>query len=173
MPSVLSIAVASLTLAATSVSAQTPVQTAAPVNFNLPHAYAGYSQPEITQCTTTGALKSDCVVPAMTAGRYVIVARASATSTGANATQSLSISLNGQSCVTLKSAPFTGKKGVPPVVCQVTFLTDAPMTITADYSVENATADPAGPRLVVRRVPWNGVVDARGGQLAPRPAAAK
>ena len=112
MPSVLSIAVASLTLAATSVSAQTPVQPAAPANFNLPHAYAGYSQPEITRCTTTGALKASCVVPAMTAGRYAILAQASATSTAANATQGLSISLNGVPCVTLKPTPFTGKKGV-------------------------------------------------------------
>jgi hypothetical protein len=148
------------------------VQPAA-ADFSLPHAYAGYSQPEITHCTTTGALKSECVVPAMTAGRYLILARAGATSTGANATQTLSINLNGQPCATLKSAPFTGKKGVPPVVCQVTLLTDAPLTITAAYSVENATADPAGPRLVVRRVPWNGVVDSHGGQLAPRPAPAK
>ena len=172
MPSVLSIAVASLTLAATSVSAQTPVQPAAPANFNLPHAYAGYSQPEITQCTTTGALKASCVVPAMTAGRYAILAQASATSTAANATQGLSISLNGVPCVTLKSTPFTGKKGVPPLVCRVTFLTDEPLTITATYSVENATPDPAGPRLVVRRAPWNGVLEASGGALPPRPAPA-
>ena len=168
MSLVFSIAALSLTLAASAVMAQTP----ASARFDLPHAYAGYSQPEITQCTASGVLKSSCVVPAMTAGRYVIIAQGSATSTGANATQGLSISLNGQSCVALKPTPFTGKKGVPPLVCRVTFLTDEPLTITATYSVENATPDPAGPRLVVRRAPWNGVLEASGGALPPRPAPA-
>jgi hypothetical protein len=170
MPSVLKIAttIAGLSLAATSVGAQTP---AAPANFALPHAYAGYSQPEITQCAVAGPLRASCTVPAMTAGRYVIVARASATATGAPATQALSISLGGQACASVKSNPFTGAKGVPPLFCQVTFLTDTPLSITADFAVENATPDPAGPRLVIRRAPWSGVVDARGGALAPRPAA--
>jgi hypothetical protein len=167
MSPVFSIAAQTLTLTATAVSAQTP----APARFDLPHAYAGYSQPEITQCTASGALKSSCVVPAMTAGRYVIIAQGSATSTGANATQGLSISLNGQACVALKPTPFTGKKVVPPLFCRVTFLTDEPLTITATYSVENATPDPAGPHLVVRRAPWNGIVDSTGGALPVRPAA--
>jgi hypothetical protein len=171
MPSVFQIAssIASLTLVATSAFAQTP---AAPANFTLPHAYAGYSQPEITQCATASPLRSSCTAPAMTAGRYVILARASATATGAGATQTLSIELNGQSCASVKSNPFTGTKGVPPVFCQVTFLTDTPLTITADFSVENATPDPAGPHLVIRRAQWSGVIDARGGALAPRPAPA-
>jgi hypothetical protein len=173
MPPLLPIAIASLSLAATSVWAQAPVQPAATANFNLPHAYAGYSQPEITQCATASPLRSSCVVPAMTAGRYVILARASATATGANATQGIAIELDGQPCASLKTNPFTGTKGVPPVFCQVTFLTDTPLTITADYSVENATPDPAGPHLVIRRAPWSGVIDARGGALAPRPAPAE
>ncbi len=172
MPSVVTIAIASLTLVAGSVAAQTPAQPAAPANFTLPRAYAGYSQPEITQCSTTGALRSSCVAPAMTAGRYIILARASATATGANAIQTLSIELNGQPCASLRSNPFTGAKATPPVYCQVTLLTDTPLTISADYSVENATADPAGPHLLVRRLPWTGVIDSRGGQVAPRPAAA-
>jgi hypothetical protein len=173
----LSFAVVSLALgAATGALAQVADQTAAPApSFTLPHAFAGYSQPDVTQCTTTGDAKRECVVPAMTAGRYLILARDSATSTGADATQTLEITLNGQACAALKSNPFTGKKSLPPVACQVTFLTDAPITITATFSVEHATPDPGGPKLVVRRVPWNGTIDARGGELAPRtaPAAAK
>lgn len=164
-----SIAALLLSLTATAAAAQ----PAAPANFNLPHAYAGYSQPEITQCTNVGALTASCVVPAMTAGRYVIVAQGSATSTGANATQGLSISVNGQPCIALKPTPFTGKKALPPLFCRVTFLTDAPLTITATYSVENATPDAAGPHMVVRRAPWNGVVESNGGVLPPRPAPAK
>jgi hypothetical protein len=170
MPSALKIAttIAGLSLAATSVGAQTP---AAPANFALPRAYQGYSQPEITQCAAAGPLHSSCTVPAMTAGRYVILARASATATGAPAVQALSISLGGQPCASVRSNPFTGTKGVPPLFCQVTLLTDTPLTITADFAVENATPDPAGPRMVIRRAPWNGVIDAKGGALAPRPAA--
>ena len=173
MSPVLSIAVASLALTASGVLAQTPARTAAAADFSLPRAYAGYAQPEITQCATTGALRSECVVPAMTAGRYVILARAGATSTGADATQTLTISIGGEACAALKSAAFTGKKGLPPLVCQVTFLTDSPLTIAAAFGVENATPDPAGPRLVVRRVRWNGVVESRGGALPPRQAPAK
>jgi hypothetical protein len=167
MSPVFSIAALTLTLTATAVSAQTP----AAARFDLPHAYAGYSQPEITQCTAGGALKSSCVAPAMTAGRYVIIAQGSATSTGPNATQGLSITLNGQPCVAVKPTPFTGKKGVPPLFCRVTLLTDEPLTITATYSVEHATPDPAGPHLVIRRAPWNGIVDSTGGVLPIRPAA--
>ena len=170
MSSAVTIAIASLTLAAGSVAAQTPAAPAAPANFTLPRAYAGYSQPEITQCATSGASRRSCVTPAMTAGRYVILARASATATGANATQTLSIELNGEACAGLKSDSFTGTKAVPPIFCQVTLLTDAPLTISADYRVENATADPAGPRLVVRRLPWTGVLETSGGQLPVRPA---
>ena len=161
-------AIASLTLAATSAQAQAQ---AAPASFALPHAYAGYSQPEITQCAAASPLRSSCTVPAMTAGRYVILARASATATGAGAVQALSISLGGQPCASVKSNPFTGTKGVPPLFCQVTLLTDTPLTITADFAVENATPDPAGPRMIIRRAPWNGVIDAKGGALAPRPTA--
>jgi len=162
-------AIASLTLAATSAQAQAQ---AAPASFALPHAYAGYSQPEITQCATAGPLRSSCTAPAMTAGRYVILASASATATGAGATQALSIELGGQACAGVKSNPFTGTKGVPPVFCQVTLLTDTPLTITANFSVENATPDPAGPKLIIRRLPWSGVLEARGGALPPRPAPA-
>lgn len=171
MPPVFSFAALSLILAAGAAAAQAPARPAAPANFNLPHAYAGYSQPEISQCSSAGPLRASCTVPAMTAGRYVILAQASATSTGANATQTLAILINGQSCAGLKSNAFTGKKSLPPLVCQVTLLTDEPLTINAAFQVANATPDPAGPHLIIRRQPWNGVIDARGGAVPPRPAA--
>lgn len=165
--------VLSLSLAAATAALAQPAAPAA-ANFVVPHAFAGYSQPDITECTTTGDTKRECVVPAMTAGRYLIVAQDGATSTGAGSTQTLEIALNGVSCVALKSQPFTGQKGMAPV-CQVTFLTDAPVTVTALFSAEHATPNPGGPRLVFRRVPWNGIMEARGGQLEPRqqPATAK
>ncbi len=168
-------ATSALALAAASGFSASLAQPAAPAaSFALPHAFAGYSQPDITQCTTTGDAKRECIVPAMTAGRYVIVAQDGATSTGADATQALQIALNGEPCATIRtSQPFTGKAALPPLVCQVTFLTDAPITVTATFAVEHATPAPGGPRLVFRRSQWNGVISATAGELAPRTAPAK
>ncbi|MGH3426513.1 MAG: hypothetical protein ACRDQZ_02885, partial [Mycobacteriales bacterium] len=129
------------------------------------------SQPEITDCTNSGELERTCVVPAMTAGRYVIVAQDGATSTAAGATMTMVILLNGSPCVALKSQPFTGKKGLP-AGCQVSVLTDEPMRVTARFAVEHATADAGGPHMVIQRAPWNGLLDVRGGQVAMRQPAA-
>ncbi|HZC16422.1 MAG TPA: hypothetical protein VE309_06660, partial [Caulobacteraceae bacterium] len=110
----------SLTLGAANAMAQTPQEQAAIV---LPHAYSGYSQPEITKCQGNGPLSRECTVPAMTAGRYLIEAAAAADSTGANATQTLAIRLSGAPCVATNPAAFTGKQGLH-VGCVVTLLTD-------------------------------------------------
>ena len=152
------IAMLSLTLASTASMAQTPAPT--PAYFPLPHAYSGYAQPEITNCTTVGALRRDCVVPAMTAGRYAIIAVDGATATGANATQTLSISLGGAPCAVTNAVPFTANQGLE-VGCEVTLLADQPITVTATYAVQNGTPEPAGPKLVFRRQPWTGVIAAR------------
>jgi opacity protein-like surface antigen len=159
MRSALALASLPLALAASAAAAQTPAP--APANFALPRAYAGagYAQPEITQCTTAGALRRDCVVPAMTAGRYLIVAIGGATASGANATQTLSITLNGAPCAATAPAAFTGKEGLR-IGCEVSLLTDQPLTVSAVYGVQNGAADPAGPKLVLRRQPWLGVLSA-------------
>lgn len=166
MKTLLTIGSLSLAFAATGAAAQ----GAPPPSFDLPHAYDGYSQPEITNCTSVGASKRECTVPAMTAGRYLIFAVGNATSTGADATQAIAITVNGQPCMAVKPTAFTGKKSLA-IGCEVQFLTDKPMTIDALYSVKSATPDAGGPQLAFRRTPWNGVVEARG--VVPRPAPAK
>ncbi len=150
--------------------AQPSPPPAAARSFTLPHAYAGYTQPEVTQCASPGPLKRECTVPAMTAGRYLVVAAAAATATGANATQALSISLGGQPCISINPAAFTGKRALK-AACAVNLLTDQPITVEANYVVQNATPDPAGPQLILRRAPWNGVVEARP-VILPAPKAA-
>lgn len=151
----------SLTLTAAGALAKTNPETpaaAAPV-ITLPQAYSGYSEPEITQCQTSGPLMRECTVPAMTAGRYLIRAAGNATSTGANATQALQIKLGGAPCATTNPAPFTGKQGLA-IGCVVSFLTDHPIVVSVVYATQNGTPDAKGPQLVLTRLPWNGVVEA-------------
>jgi hypothetical protein len=145
-------------------------QTAAPSppSFLLPRAYAGYTQPEISGCRMVSASRRECIVPAMVAGRYLIEAAGVATATGANATQSLGIQLGARPCISTPKAPFTGKANLH-LVCEATFLTDQPITVAANYAADNATMDPAGPLLVMRRLPWNGVVEAQGAIVHERP----
>lgn len=147
-----------------------PPATAAPV-ISVPQAYSGYSEPEITDCRTTTALMRECTVPAMTAGRYLIEALADATATGANATQSLKIMLGGVNCVASNPAPFTGKAGLH-LGCEVTFLTDKPIPVSAVYATQNGTPDPKGPQMAFHRLPWNGVVQARGLAFKAKPTPA-
>ena len=51
------------------------------------------------------------------------------------------------------------------------------MPVVATVKAVDATLDPAGPKMVVRRAAWNGVIDAGSFQAAiappPKPASAK
>jgi hypothetical protein len=157
MKSTLLLASLSLTLTATTAAAQDAVQTGAPADFPVPHAYSGYAQPDVTDCHSSGPLERDCTVPAMTAGRYLIVGAAGATSTGSDATQALSIKLGDAPCVQTRAVAFSGKKGLR-MGCVVTFLSDQPIVVTVTYAVHAATANADGPKLAFRRLPWSGVV---------------
>jgi hypothetical protein len=175
MPSPRSLAALACALFATAAAAQPAAlggakPAAAAPSFTVPRAYQGYSQPEITQCVASPPLQRVCTVPAMTAGRYLIIAVGSATATGAKSTQGLSIRLdNNEPCESINPVTFTGKKALR-AACVATFLTDQPVSVTAVYAVEGATPDAAGPQLILRRVPWNGVVEARPIVLpAPKP----
>ena len=140
--------------------------------ITVPHAYAGYSEPEIVDCQTPTPLMRQCTVPAMTAGRYLIEAVADATADGAGATQTLEIKLGGASCVTTSPATFSAKAGLH-LGCEVTFLTDQPIAVSAVYVVHNGTPDPKGPRMAFHRLPWSGIVQARGMAFKARPTPAK
>jgi hypothetical protein len=157
MKSALLLASLSLSLAATAAAGQDAIQTGPATDFPVPHAYSGYSQPDVTDCHSSGPLERDCTVPAMTAGRYLIVGAAGATSTGADATQALSIKLGDAPCVQTKAVAFTGKKGLR-MGCVVTLLSDQPIVVTVTYAVHDATANADGPKLAFRRLPWIGVV---------------
>lgn len=167
---------AALALLAASTPAMQSHAAAPTPNFDLPQAYRGYAQPEITDCKSDG-LARVCTVPAMTAGRYLVEALGSATSNGADAVQDLQIKLGGAPCTGLaKPAPFSGAKGLQ-LGCIVTFLTDQPLEVSAVYALHSATAGAGMPKLVIRRLPWKGVVDARPvnlrATLAPDRAAGK
>jgi hypothetical protein len=142
----------------------------APV-ITVPQAYSGYSEPEITDCQTPTPQMRQCTVPAMTAGRYLIEVVADATASGAGATQALQIRLGGLACATTNPAPFTGKAGLH-VGCEVTFLTDKPIMVSALYAAKNGVPDPKGPQMAFHRLPWNGIVQAQPIAFKPRPAPA-
>ena len=168
-----SLIIAALAVAGASTAlAKTEAQPAAaqPVT-NPPQAYNGYAQPDITQCQTPTPLLRECTVPSMTAGRYLIEAVAGATATAAGATQTLQIRIGGAPCISTAPAAFTGKEGLR-VGCEVNFLTDRPITVQAVYAVQNGTADATGPKMGFRRIPWNGVVEARGLVFKAKPKAA-
>jgi hypothetical protein len=164
-----SLAVLALVATASAAAAQTPAPS-----FTLPQAYSAYSQPAVTDCTAVGSMQRDCFVPAMTAGRYRIVATASATSTSGDANQRLFIRVGKEICAGTgqKAIAFTGKKGFG-VVCSVTFLTDQPITVSAIYQVHAATAEANAPHIQIERLPWTGVIaqQAIAGVLNPAPAA--
>lgn len=135
-------------------------------NYALPKAYAGYDDPEAFKCETKDATHRDCAIPAMTAGRYLIVAVGAATSSAADATQSLAVVLSGEPCFVARPTSFSGTKAMRGA-CEVSLLTDQPMTVSAVYRVTGGAPDAKGPQLVVRRLPWNGVVEAKPVVLPP------
>ena len=165
MKSTLLMAAFPLAMAATALAAP-----AAPPTYPLPQAYSAYSQPDVTQCQSTGPLERDCTVPAMTAGRYLIVAATEATATQADATQTLTIKLGDAPCVASRPVAFTGKKGLR-LGCMVNLLTDRQIVVTAVFTTHDATPTPDGPKLVFQRLPWTGIVQARGMAFGGAPAA--
>ena len=128
---------------------------------------AGYAQPEIGpgSCKTVNAGETQCAVPAMTAGVYLVRADATSTAQAAGAVQQITLVAGDQSCTSTRSpdpkAPWAvGQKRTLRSACVFTILTDAPLAITAVYLDAKATKDPSGPVLAVTRAPWTGVLGA-------------
>jgi len=138
-------------------------QPAAP---SVPRAFGDYAQPDITPglCKNVSPTQSQCTIPAMTAGRYLIEAAGTATSNAADAFQRITIQVGSTSCqVATNKAPWPAN--TPRTFrfdCVVTVLTDQPLTVTAAYDDFHATKDPKGPTISVRRLPWEGVLTAAG-----------
>ena len=167
-----SLLLAALSLVATGAAAKPEKEAAAAPVVTVPHAYAGYSEPEIADCQTPTPLLRQCVVPAMTEGRYLIEVVAAATASGPGATQTLQINLGAAPCVKTNPVTFTAKAGMH-LGCSVTFLTDKPIEVSAVYAVQNGTPDPKGPLMVIHRIPWNGIVQAQGVAFKAKPAPGK
>ena len=128
---------------------------------------AGYSQPDITPglCEIVGPKETRCVIPEMTAGRYVIVAAGTSTATGEGAAQAIDIRLdNGgeeQVCakaVTPKTAkPWTEGASTIRVACVVQIISDDKIIVRATYADSHATTVQKGPTLQFQRVHWSPV----------------
>ncbi|HEY5070780.1 MAG TPA: hypothetical protein VII63_02000 [Caulobacteraceae bacterium] len=132
----------------------------------LPRAFAGYAQPAIgaAACRMVSAAETQCLVPAMTAGRYLIEASGTSTSQAADARQGLAIEVGAAPCGTARPAnpaPWPSGPRTFKVDCEVTLLTDRPLTVRAIYADFHAVKDPKGPTLTMRALPWAGVMDAR------------
>jgi hypothetical protein len=138
----------------------------------LPRAFAGYSQPTIpaSACKVVSAAETQCQIPAMTAGRYVIEASGTSTSQGADARQGMAIEVGATPCGTARPAnpaPWPSGARTFKVDCEVTLLTDRPVTISAVYADFHAVKDPKGPTLSIRSLPWTGVITTK--MFAPPP----
>ena len=156
------VTVAALTAAvlASPVSAQTP-----PDAPDTPMSgFNSYSHPDIGQdaCKVVNPGYAECVIPAKSAGRYLVVAAGTSTATGDGATQTLAIGgrnwLCGNGKATDTAKWSSGAARTFHVACLIDVLTDAPLTVGVAYQDANATKDPKGPTLTIKRVPWNGIL---------------
>jgi len=129
---------------------------------------AGYAQPDITPglCRNVNAQITQCVIPEMTAGRYLIQVTGTSTAQTADAVQQITIRLGDTTCA---QATRRGTDQVPwrpgtaqtfKLNCVVTIVTDHTLTVAATYADLRATKDSRGPTLSLRRLPWTGVLAA-------------
>jgi hypothetical protein len=161
-PLLLSVAAVAVAGAASAQTPPPPPPGPPPV---LPRVFqqAGYSEPEIgpASCKAVNASETQCAVPAMTAGRYLIRAAGASTAQSPDAAQELRIVVGDQVCTAVRNpavaTPWAvGTKRTFYSGCLVTILTDTPIAITALYADAKATKDPQGPQLTVLRQPWPG-----------------
>lgn len=170
------LAAAIATIGATAPAAQTPAArpaapAAIPAPLGPPRAFVGYTQPDIgaSACRTINANQTACTIPAMTAGRYLIEASGTSTANAAGAVQKLGIVVGGTNCGTADRRPTptspwpTGAAKTIKLQCEVEILTDRPLVVAAVYADDKATKAATGPTLVVKRLPWDGVLSVRVG----------
>jgi hypothetical protein len=164
----------SLGLTAAAADAQTHAPAAVSASSPAPRYLPGFTHPELTACQTIGPARRECAVPANVGGGYLIEAVGLGVSTGPDATLAMNILVGNQVCIMETGGKFTGN-GYLHEVCETTLATDAPIKISVNLAARNATLDAGGPKVVIRPVPWDGVVSVRGsdaGALPATPAAA-
>ncbi|MEJ0066766.1 MAG: hypothetical protein WDM85_16235 [Caulobacteraceae bacterium] len=128
---------------------------------------AGYAEPEIgaAACKAVNAGETQCVIPAMTAGVYLVQAAGTSTAQAADAAQQLTVVAGDQSCSSTRTpdpkAPWAaGAKRTFASGCVFTIVTDRPLLVTAIYLDAKAAKDPAGPTVTITREPWTGALNA-------------
>jgi hypothetical protein len=130
-----------------------------------PRAFTGYTQPDITPglCRTVSPQVAECTIPQNTAGRYVIEAQGTSSAPKPNAKQQISIYLfdgaYGRLCGQTQPVAWTTGARTIKLNCLVTIVTDRPILVRVTYADENATRDPAGPKMIIRRLNWDGIVE--------------
>jgi hypothetical protein len=150
-------------LLAGSSLAQAPTPSASAALPPLPRAFAGYGHPAIapSACRAVSAAETQCVIPAMTAGRYLIEAAATSTAQAAGAAQALQIVVAGDVCgVAREAGTWTSGARTFRFDCAVTLLADQPVPVRVIYADEKAAKDPKGPAVTITALPWNGVMGA-------------
>ena len=155
---------ASLCLIAGGAFAQA-APAAPPAPLGPPRTFAGYSQPAIgaADCHMVSSAQAQCLIPAMTAGRYLIEGSGTSTFAAAGATQTLVIQIGATRCAAVQNkAAWTAGARTFKVDCVASVLTDRPLIVTVGYGDEHATKDPRGPTLTFRPLPWDGVLSAAG-----------
>ena len=157
----------------------------APAPDVLPKGLEGYSHPDVTaaMCKVVNTGQSQCTLPPMTAGRYVVEAIGLSTATPAaaapaaapatpakdaaaqgksdGAVQALTIVAGTRICGRAQSPKWTTGQHALRFNCEISVMTDAALPIMVVYEDLNATKDPRGPGISVRRLPWDGVVTTR------------
>jgi hypothetical protein len=143
---------------------------------------AGYSQPDITPglCQNLSPTKTQCTIPQMTAGDYLIQASGTSTAASDGAVQAIDIRLGNAECNRGQSKntgegskPWTSGPQTIRIACVIQVVSDDALTITTNYTDEKATKDPRGPTLSLRRLPWNPYLSAAGaGGATDQPKAA-
>jgi hypothetical protein len=155
----------------------------APQPQPLPRVFvaAGYAQHDITPglCRNISPQETQCVIPQMTAGTYLIQASGTSTATGDGAVQALNILLGNAPCTQGRSnntgkdsKPWTSGPQTIRLGCVVQILTDNTLTIRTTYDDAHATKDPKGPTLSIRALGWNPylqAVAAGGATEQPKP----
>ena len=140
----------------------TPALAQAPASSAPIPGFPNYGHPAIGagDCRTVSPSEAQCVIPAKTAGRYVIDAMGTSTATASGAAQQIAIGGPNWECAqAVNRAPWSTGSRTFHVQCVVTILSDQPVTVNAIYRDTKATKDPKGPVLTVTPVPWNGILD--------------
>jgi hypothetical protein len=160
-------AAAVLVLAGAARAAPAPPPASPPPAPPRLFVLAGYSEPPVPQsaCRHVNPAETQCVLPAMTAGRYFLGAIGVSTAAAAGAEQRITLIAGDQHCTSTyepdPKAPWAvGAKRSFYAGCMVTIVTDAPIDVTAVYFDAKATKDPAGPTLTVTPQAWSGALSA-------------